>query len=86
MVNSFSAWCFDKDRKTGDTGIVMTDYGYHIMYFVGEAEDKVCDINAQTLLAEEESTSETKKLDDAYTRNVRWFASRYFEKDVDIDS
>ena len=86
MVNSFSAWCFDKDRKTGDTGIVMTDYGYHIMYFVGEAEDKVCDINAQTLLAEEESTSETKKLEDAYTRNVRWFASRYFEKDVDIDS
>ncbi len=35
MVAPFEEWCFDASRKTGDYGIVKTDYGYHIMYFVG---------------------------------------------------
>lgn len=34
MVTEFNDWCFDESRKTGDTEIVATDYGYHIMYFV----------------------------------------------------
>ncbi|MBQ6381681.1 MAG: peptidylprolyl isomerase [Clostridia bacterium] len=34
MVDTFDAWCFDSSRKTGDTGIVKTTYGYHLMYFV----------------------------------------------------
>ncbi len=36
MVQSFNDWIFDANRKTGDTDIVETDYGYHIMYFVGQ--------------------------------------------------
>lgn len=35
MVTAFNDWCFDTDRKPGDTGIVETSYGYHVMYFVG---------------------------------------------------
>lgn len=35
MVESFDAWCFDASRKPGETGIVKTSYGYHVMYFVG---------------------------------------------------
>ena len=34
MVPEFNDWCFDADRKTGDYGVVKTDYGYHVMYFV----------------------------------------------------
>ena len=34
MVTQFNDWCFDASRKTGDTGIVETMYGYHVMYFV----------------------------------------------------
>ena len=34
MVPEFENWCFDAARKTGDYGIVKTDYGYHIMYYV----------------------------------------------------
>ena len=34
MVPQFEQWSFDEARKAGDTGIVKTDYGYHIMYFV----------------------------------------------------
>ena len=35
MQSAFENWCFDSSRQTGDTGIVETSYGYHVMYFVG---------------------------------------------------
>ena len=34
MVKEFDAWIFDSSRKSGDTGLVRTQYGYHVMYFV----------------------------------------------------
>ncbi len=36
MVTSFNDWIFDVARKPGDTDIVESEYGYHIMYFVGD--------------------------------------------------
>ncbi len=39
MVAEFETWSFDATRKYGDTGLVKTSYGYHIMYFIeGEAQ------------------------------------------------
>ena len=38
MVQAFNDWCFDSSRKSGDTGIVETQYGYHVMYFVGTSD------------------------------------------------
>lgn len=39
MVKEFETWSFDATRKYGDTGLVKTTYGYHIMYFIeGEAQ------------------------------------------------
>lgn len=35
MVAAFNDWCFDPERQVGDTGIVKTNYGYHVMYFSG---------------------------------------------------
>ena len=32
----FEDWCFADGRKAGDTGIVETTYGSHVMYYVGE--------------------------------------------------
>ena len=37
-VESFRSWAIDSSRKVGDTGIVESPYGYHIMYYVGEHE------------------------------------------------
>lgn len=34
MVPTFNDWCFDEVRRPGDSGLVKTDFGYHIMYFV----------------------------------------------------
>ena len=36
MVDEFEDWCFDPARKSGDTGIVESPYGAHVMYFVSE--------------------------------------------------
>lgn len=38
MVETFNDWCFDASRKPGDTGIVETSYGMHVMYFVGSGD------------------------------------------------
>ena len=38
MVTNFNDWCYDASRASGDTGIVETEYGYHVMYFVGDAD------------------------------------------------
>lgn len=40
MVASFQDWSLDQARKPGDTGIVKSTHGYHIMYFVGLGENK----------------------------------------------
>jgi len=34
MVSAFENWSLDENRKKGDVGIVETEYGYHIMYYV----------------------------------------------------
>jgi hypothetical protein len=38
MVKPFEDWIFDENRQVGDYGLVKTQYGYHIMYFVGGEE------------------------------------------------
>ncbi len=38
MVKNFNDWCFDESRRPGDTGIVETEYGYHIMYYVSNSD------------------------------------------------
>ena len=40
MVTNFNDWIFDASRKPGDTGIVESDYGYHIIYFVGDNKEE----------------------------------------------
>ena len=41
MVTEFNDWCFDSQRQPGDTGIVKTSYGYHIMYFSARGDTPV---------------------------------------------
>ena len=38
MVPAFNDWCFDEARQPGDTGLVHTDYGCHVMYYVGDSD------------------------------------------------
>ena len=38
MVTNFNDWCFDDARTAGDTGVVESEHGYHVMYYVGDSE------------------------------------------------
>ena len=54
MVTAFEDWCYDAERKVGDYGIVKTEYGYHIMFFVGDSETTFRDFMLTNALRNEE--------------------------------
>jgi len=61
MVESFLDWCFD-GHKAGDTGIIESEYGYHIMYYVGDAELTYRDLLIKTEMVTESSTKWLEEL------------------------
>lgn len=38
MVKEFNDWCFDENRQKGDVEIIESEYGFHVMYYVGESD------------------------------------------------
>lgn len=50
MVTNFNDWCYDEARKPGDSDIIETEYGYHIMYFVGDSEQTYRDYQIENQL------------------------------------
>ena len=56
MVQAFNDWCFNAARKTGDTEIVETEYGYHVMYFVGKSDVTYRDFMIESNLRSEAMT------------------------------
>ena len=38
MVQNFNDWCFAEGREAGNYGIVETQYGYHLIYFVNQTD------------------------------------------------
>ena len=51
MVTAFNDWCFDPVRKPGDSGIIETNYGYHIMYYVGNDNEETWKSDVRNSLA-----------------------------------
>lgn len=37
-VDSFRNWSVDSARKSGDTAVIVSEYGYHVMFYVGDDE------------------------------------------------
>jgi len=63
MVKNFNDWCFDPNRQVGDTGIVQTDFGYHIIYFVQGGEGWYR--RSEKMLIEQTCTEKLAKLMEA---------------------
>lgn len=49
MVDEFNDWCFSI-RSEGDTEVIKTSYGYHVMYFCGESLNSYRDIATEQVL------------------------------------
>ena len=83
MVDAFNDWCFDASRKPGDTGIIETEYGYHIMYYVGNDHDETWKTTVKTALSNEAFNSfdtetlkgDTYKLTES-SMMINWAASQ----------
>lgn len=76
MEASFNDWCFDPARKTGDTGIVQTQYGFHVMYFVGEGGNYQ-QSRIITGMRNADTTAWAKELGDAMTVVTHSFGMKF---------
>lgn len=70
MVEEFEDWCYDDSRAAGDTGIIQTSYGYHVMYFSGDG-DNLRDYLVESALrqADYSAWNEATTADASYTTN-----------------
>lgn len=55
MVAPFSDWCFDSNRRVGETGIVESSYGYHIIYLSGFSNETYRDYLIKNQITSEKS-------------------------------
>lgn len=69
-VESFLNWSIDMNRQPGDTEIVQTEYGYHIMYFV-EGKPYWLE-NAKTQLLSERTTALLDDAKEGWPMKVRY--------------
>lgn len=67
MVEEFNDWCFDPARQAGDTGIVETTYGYHVMYFVGTAPETFWELQVTNALKSNDMTAWSEEMVEGYT-------------------
>ncbi len=63
FVESFKNWYLDESRKVGDTGLVKSEHGYHVMYFSGSKV--IWEYEAESALMTERTG---KMLDDAMVK------------------
>lgn len=83
MVTEFNDWCFDPARKPGDSGIIETKFGYHIMYYVGNDHEETWKSTIRSTLANDELQAFDKNIVDGDTYKVadvkwaiKWSASQ----------
>lgn len=67
MVTNFNDWCFDESRQAGDTGIVESPYGYHIMFYSGDSETNYRDFMIKNELSSADSSAWYNALIEAVT-------------------
>ena len=67
MVTAFNDWCFDDARQPGDVGIVQTEYGYHVVYFVGYSDTTYQSYLVETALREKDYAAWESSLTDGVT-------------------
>ena len=70
-VENFLNWANDASRTVGETGIIETEYGYHIMYYVGKSEQTYLDSMITSTLRDEDMTAWESDLMESSTMTVK---------------
>ncbi len=68
-VPEFLDWALDS-HKVGDTGIIKTDYGYHIMYFVGADKTEKWESDVRSAIASEKFNDYSNNLYDTVSEKI----------------
>lgn len=79
MVEEFSDWSFDQSRQYGDTGIVKTTYGYHIMFFVEQTDTKGWEESCKNALLNETISARVDELCAEYPLQFDYTKIRLFD-------
>lgn len=82
-VDAFKDWALD-DHQPGDTGIIETQYGYHVMYYVGQTDYTYRDYQIETQLRDEDVTAWYTETVDAVT--VTEGDTSYIRKDLVLNA
>lgn len=77
MVTEFNDWCFDPARQPGDTGIVKTTYGYHIMYFVGTSPETFWELQVTNALKSDDMATWSTEKTEGYTAEQSSFGMQF---------
>ena len=80
MVENFNDWCFDASRQPGDVGIVETEYGYHVIYFVGRSDTTYRDHLVENALRTNDYTAWETSITDGATYTFNASAMKYTSK------
>lgn len=80
MVETFNDWCFDPSRQPGDTGVVETQFGAHVMYFVGQGGNQLYN-KALDALRDEELENWTANLGASLSVTTNGFGMFLANKD-----
>ncbi len=70
MITEFNDWLFDEERVENDSAVVKTDYGYHVMWYVGLSDLATWEVKADEYLISEAYDADYKKLEEAHPVTV----------------
>ena len=82
METAFNDWCFADGRKAGDTDIIKTSYGYHVMYFSGFSDKTYWYSKAESDYVKSLQTALTDKLIAASDFTVDYSKVALMESDL----
>ena len=80
MVEAFNDWCFEEGRKPGDTGVVVTPYGAHVMYYVSRSTTLYRDMLIENSLRSADTAAWYEALVEATT--VTENNTKYLSRDM----
>ena len=80
MVEAFNDWCFEEGRKPGDTGVVVTPYGAHVMYYVSHSTTLYRNMLIENSLRSADTTAWFEALVEATT--VTENNTKYLSRDL----